>query len=363
MAGVRYTDEEDNIIRQEGMTLDRASELLGRTKIAVGFRARQIGVTLYSESTLATMTRPTVPQTQKDPTEDEYVPDGVRSRDKGEDLQAYWDAMKQVIAVQQRRHASTRRLTCDLEDNTISVAFIGDTHIGAFIDAESLERDIETIANTDGLYCIFMGDVIDNYKAGSKAATGLYHTAIPSPKDQFDVAKLVLEPLRGKCLAFLAGNHDAGWDERHAGINRIPELAEFLEAPYVSEAGASLKLNVGSERYQINVKHQWRGISTINKSNTTRRFWEEYPELDSADVVCIGHYHELDVHSTTKRGELVHLLRSGTYKLNDPYSETLGFKPTYGVPVAMFDNTEHRVRVDSALDDGVIRLGAYRSGV
>jgi len=324
-----------------------------RTVTSVIQKATNMGITMYRKE--AAIVIPASPIVESE----DIVIDGVRAREKHEDLVEYWEAMKSVMEIQQRRHTATRNLTYHLGDDYISIAFIGDTHLGAFIDAAQLEEDIAMIAATERMYCVFMGDVIDNYKANSKAGSGLYGTAIPSPTDQFEIAKLVLEPLRGKCLAFLAGNHDAGWDERHAGVNRVPDLAAHLEAPYVSEAGASIKLSVGVERYQVNVKHQWRGISAINKSNVTRRFWEEYPEFDSADVVCIGHYHEVDAHSTNKRGELVHLLRSGTYKTSDPYSETNGFKPTCGVPVAMFDPIDHRVRVDTALDDGIHRLNSY----
>jgi len=285
---------------------------------------------------------------------------GVRSRDADEDLAEYWQHMKRLMAVQLRRNATNRVLSHNLGRDYVSVAFLGDTHIGAFIDAEQLEEDIRLIAETDNLYVVFMGDCIDNYKAQGKAATGLYGTAIPSPQDQFEIAKMVFAPLAGKCLAFLAGNHDAGWDYKAAGVSRVPDIASAIAAPYVSEAGAALKLTVGDERYQVNVKHQWRGISQINKSNVTRRFWEEYPEFDSADVVCIGHYHELDAHATNKRGELVHLLRSGTYKVADGYAESAGFKPTYGVPVALFDPHDHRVRVDLSLEDGIKRLQSYR---
>lgn len=284
---------------------------------------------------------------------------GVRPRDKHEDLAEYWHHMKQVMSVQTRRHEGLRRLSYSFGDKFVSVAIFSDTHIGAFIDAERLERDIALIANTPDMYCVFLGDALDNFKAQGKTANGLYGTAIPSPKDQFEIARMVFAPLKGKCLAFLEGNHDA-WDYKAAGIARIPDLADSIDAPFVSEAGASIKISVGNETYQMNVKHQWKGTSVINKSNLGRRFWEEYPEWSNADLVATGHLHQLDHHQTMKRGEPVHLIQVGTYKVGDHYAEALGFKSTYGMAVATFDPTDHRVRVDTTLEDGIRRLESYR---
>jgi len=361
---IPWNPEHEAILARPGMTIVEAARLTGRTTHAVRQKADKLGIRLYLRETPPTPNMPPDAQNWHESDhegDDESFIVGVRSREKHEDLAAYWRAMKQVMAVQARRHAVMRRLFYSFGKKYISVAIFSDTHIGAFIDAERLEEDIRLIAETPDMRCVFLGDALDNFKAQGKTANGLYGTAIPSPADQFEIAKMVFAPLKGKCLAFLEGNHDA-WDYKSAGIARIPELAESIDAPFVSEAGASIKISVGEETYQMNVKHQWKGSSVVNKSNLGRRFWDEYPEWENADIVATGHLHQLDHHQTMKRGEPVHLVQVGTYKVGDKYSEALGFKSTYGVAVATFDPTEHRVRIDTTLEDGIRRLQSFQEG-
>lgn len=349
MVRPNWTDEQLAFLAADGSTDDFLARWPGRSRHAIA----------QKRSVLRQAVRVTDPTDEPPP-----LLVGARSRDADEDLRDYWTATKAMMSVQARRQARNRELTYDLGDDYALLVFFGDTHIGGFIDADRLEADIARMAETPRVFPIFMGDAIDNYKTHGKAASGLYATAIPNPADQFAIAKLVLEPLKGRMLAFLAGNHDDGWDYKAAGIARIPDLADHLETPYVSEAGASLKLGVGGERYVVNVKHQWRGMSVLNKSNVTRRMWDEFPEWENADAVCIGHFHELDVHDTSKRGRPVKLLRSGTYKhLMDGYAESGGFTPAYGVPTLLLDPHRHVVRSDDSLEDGIARLNDFRARV
>jgi len=362
---IPWNPEHEAILTRPGMTIVEAARLTGRTTHAVRQKAAKMGVTLYLNETAVTPNMP--PEAQNwhesdDSPEDESFIAGARSRERGEDIAEYWAAMKQLMAVQVRRRQGIRNLSYSLGEEPVGIVLMSDLHIGAMIDAEQLERDVQMIAETDGLYCILLGDVLENAKPHGKAASSMFSTVIPSPKDQFEIAKMVLEPLRGKCLAFLEGNHESR-DYKTAGIDRLPALAEHLNAPYVTEAGASLKLNVGAEAYRFHVKHQWGGASRINKSNPTRRMWEEYPEFESADLVAIGHFHEPDYHRTRKRGEWVHLVKLGAYKVLDGYSDALGFASAYGVGVAVLDPDRHDVAVEMSLPDGVRRLQSYRSSI
>lgn len=354
-----WMPNEDALI--EGRTNDQVHALLPhRTKAAIQKRREVLGIRHPRAGEPTPYTPPDAQNWHEsdDDGEDDSFIGGVRSREKHEDLAAYWQAMKQIMSVQVRRRQGVRNLSYSLGKDAVGIVLMSDLHIGAMIDAEQLEEDIRVIAETDGLYCILLGDVLENAKPHGKAASSMFSTVIPSPKDQFEIAKMILEPLRGKCLAFLEGNHESR-DYKNSGIDRLPALAEHLGAPYVTEAGASLKLNVGDESYRFHVKHQWRGASVINKSNVTRRMWEEYPEFESADLVAIGHFHEPDYHRTRKRGEWVHLVKLGAYKVLDGYSEALGFASAYGVGVAVLDPERHDVAVEMSIPDGVRRLRSY----
>lgn len=224
------------------------------------------------------------------------------------------------------------------DDLPFAVVFIGDTHIGSRgVDYGRLRADLEFIAAVDGLWAVHMGDVTDNYQLGTKAQSGLYDTLESNPQEQLRHAEALLGIAAGKWLAILAGNHD-GWTYKTSGHTPLPAMAEKLGAPYVSESGAMLKLSCAGERWRVLCKHQFRGGSGINKSASANKLWTEWPwDGESADVVCLAHTHEPDMHHTLRRGEPVVLMRSGTYKVHDPYSESAGYRPGYGVGLVIFD--------------------------
>lgn len=219
----------------------------------------------------------------------------------------------------------------------IGIAFTSDWHVGAGgVDYGRLRQDLEAIRDTDGLYAIHLGDLLENTKPQGKSGPALWGALFPSPDDQLQYLISRIRIARGKWIALCQGNHDA-WDGRWAGIDRLSALAADLECAYFTEKGGTVLVEHGGHRYCIVVKHNWRGAATINKSNSQRRAWDEWPwEWQSADVVALGHTHEPLCETVQRRGEPVVYLRCGTYKTKDDYGERLGFKAGYGVPVVVF---------------------------
>jgi len=179
-----------------------------------------------------------------------------------------------------------------------------------------------------------MGDYLDNYKPQAKSGTGTYHSLFASPTEQLAYVTTRLRIAQGKWLCLAQGNHDA-WDGKWAGIDRLPALANDLGAPYFSERGGTLMMHVGKTRYVVIVKHDYRGRSQINKSASQGRLFDNWPEWTNADVICLAHLHEPDMHQTMRKGQTVTYLRSGTYKIHDEWAESAGYKPSYGVPMVV----------------------------
>lgn len=225
----------------------------------------------------------------------------------------------------------------------VVIAFIGDTHIGGNILWGQLRADLGLIAQEE-VRAVFTGDLLDNYKPQSKAGTALYYAPMADPNEAVEWAVDAFAPTRGKWLGFSKGNHD-NWDAAYAGIERIADFAARLDAPLIEESGASIEVVVGEQAYRIAVKHTWVGTSRISKANTMRRLYAEWPWLDgeTPDVVCVAHTHEPDIHHTIMHGREVVMMRSGTYKVSDPYAEKHGFKPVYGVPAIVLFGDERRM--------------------
>lgn len=271
------------------------------------------------------------------------------------DLEAYFRALERAEDCVGKLGITDQELTIAFcEERPIGLAFFSDTHIGAGgVEYGRLRADLETLRVTDGLHGVFLGDAIENTKVHSKSASALYEAREPNPRRQVAWAKSLLGIAAGKWLAFCQGNHDA-FDYRAAGVDRMPDLAQALRVPYFSEAGGTLRLRVngnapgglapGEHEYVAVVKHQYGGQSKINKSNSARRLWDEWPRAwDSADIVALAHLHEPDLHVTQRRGRDVHWLRSGTYKTRDNWAEAQGFAPRYGVPVVILFPGERKL--------------------
>lgn len=218
----------------------------------------------------------------------------------------------------------------------IGVAFTGDWHLGGGgVDFKRLQADMATIAGTDGLYAIGMGDYVDGVSIHSKAAPALYDpSAVGARGLQNQVALILAKQAMGKWLAIIDGNHDA-WSERHASIGCTRDFAKALGAPYFSQGGGSVYVTVGDIRYNLAVRHNAPGNSRLNTSNAQRRAFDDWPHWENCDSICLAHFHFNDIHQPPRKGGECAYLRSGTYKVRDPYAQSGGFTPEWGIPMVI----------------------------
>lgn len=283
-----------------------------------------------------------------------------------DDIEAYFATLEQAGEAKAGLSRTQQSTTFRPDDRLpIGVAFTSDWHVGAGgVDYARLRADLEAIRDTDGLYAIHLGDVLENTKPQGKSGPALWSALFSSPDDQIRYAVSRARLAAGKWVAICQGNHDA-WDGRWAGIDRLPALAEDLGCAYFTEKGGTVLIEHGGHRYCVVVKHQWRGQATINKSNSQRRAWDEWPwEWQAADVIALGHTHEPLCETVQRRGEPVVYLRAGTYKTKDDYGERLGFKAGYGVPVVVFWPGERRFVAfpGERFEEAVAFLRAAREG-
>lgn len=219
----------------------------------------------------------------------------------------------------------------------VGVVFLGDLHIGGMIDYAQLERDLALIEQTDGLYAVGMGDYSENFQSASKLLKAMAEDVVAGSDDQLQLVAHVMGMTR-KWWALCLGNHD-GW----SGPSGIRRLADMLGAEFLSEAGGVLRIQVGDERYIIYCKHQFRGHSSLNTSNESRRFWNEFPHFENADITVLAHYHQPDTHLKELKGQTVAHMRGGTWKQVDHFAEKLGFESGYGPSLVILNPHRHVV--------------------
>jgi hypothetical protein len=254
------------------------------------------------------------------------------------DVGAYYEAVKAITTAKIRIvDKPTVEHWAAPDPNWTGIVFLGDIHVGGMIDYQQLENDLETIQGADGLYVIGMGDYADNFERAGKLLHAMSGDTVPGSEDQEMLVQYVLSRC-DKWLACLAGNHD-DW----GGGDGVRRLAKILGCPYISQAGCSFKVGIGSERYTLYLKHQYSGTSRISTSNDGRRFWTEWADFENGDVTVLAHLHEPNTHSVERKGQTVSHLRGGTYKLVDPWARKGGYCPAYGPTMVLLSPHDHTI--------------------
>jgi hypothetical protein len=278
-------------------------------------------------------------------TSESYAPPAIEPRDLPDpsdyegDIAAYYEAVKAVTNAKIRLVDQPIVINWTAPDpNWTGIVFLGDIHIGGLIDYGQLEADLDLISRCDGLYVVGMGDYSERFDMAGKLQHAMSGDTVPGSDDQ----ELLVLHVLGRCakwLAVLAGNHDDfGSGE---GVRR---LAKRLSCPYVSQAGASFRISVGSEQYVAYLKHQYTGASRISTSNEGRRFWTEFGipgQHENADVTVLAHLHQPDTHQVERKGNTIAHLRGGTYKTVDPWARKGGYTPAYGPSIVLFNPHAH----------------------
>jgi predicted phosphodiesterase len=332
--GAPYTADENRIIATSEDYTSYTAECVfyGTEPRTIAAYKRQRWLLKRGNATAATVTEEAGP-----------VIDRTRFLSSDPDTDAEWEHYFSLLEdADEKRETladSTRSVVWDSPvPGPIGVAFLSDIHAGASgVLYKRFRQDIETIAATEGLYAVMNGDLFEGAKVMSKAGNALYSSAFASQKDQYQYIRRRMLLAQGKWIVVTGGNHDSR-DYQTAGLDRLPDLCNELGVPYATETGATVTLTVGSQVYTVVVKHDYRGKSQLNKSNSMRRLWDEWPHSwQNADVVALAHLHEPDLHETMRKGEPVVYLRSGSYKVVDSWAESAGYKPQYGVPIVIFD--------------------------
>lgn len=365
---IPWSQEELADLARPGMTADRFCELHPhRTPHGVVQQARKKGITMYRSTPATTPpvapSVPTMPTFQAGPEIDlDQLIDMSERFDFGDDptpeqIDEMLDAMASMDSAIGAFSPTKDRVTFTPPESNlpVGIVFTGDWHVGAGgVELDRLRRDLKRIGETDGLWAIGMGDMIEGVGANNKAAPDLYHGIVNKSDVQVKIAAHLAGMASGKWLALLGGNHDA-FSYRATGIERARIIARELNVPFFSEAGGTVYLTMRGAEYVIGVRHNGKGNSQINTTNAQRRTFDAWPEWENTDVICLAHLHFNDLAVTPRKGGQCIYLRSGTGKTHDDYSRDQGYKPEYGMPVVIFYPDEKKMvpfrgdRLDEAL--------------
>ena len=273
------------------------------------------------------------------------------------DIETYFEALKAMNDAQMRLETKQTKATITIkEEKPFGIAFWGDWHIGVKgSDCRRLDEDADTIADTDGLYVIGMGDYKDN--ASALVHQNSTQESVATTDMQGMVVQHIWHRQVGKTLAIVRGCHD-DWDKRNANVDFCQMLCDDTGAVNLWHGGV-VTIKAGDQEYKIAARHKYKYESSLNTTNAQRNFMNDF---GPCDVFMLAHKHFFDLQQTRRMGKDVIYGRSGSYKMYDEFGQKLaGYEGIYGVPVLIFFPTVREIIPVRSLDVAVDMLARLRA--
>ena len=272
-----------------------------------------------------------------------------KKKSKNINWREWFKNLEERQKLHQKTSSSQDEATVQIDtDKSIYVCLSADWHMGsATVDYQSLQNSFETILNTDRVYIITIGDLIDNFRSFRSLQPIL--SQVISPKEQKTILSSILQEFfdKKKWIAACWGNHDIERDERLYGESTIKDLlAEKLV--YFNGKG-TLNLIVGEQKYVIRMSHQFKGNSIYNPNHSMNR--ELKWNTPYADLIVGAHKHKPAIQSFYEYGKRKALIQVGTFQTDDGFSKRWWSKGVIGVPTVVFRADRHEVFVYPSLNE------------
>jgi len=253
-----------------------------------------------------------------------------------------------------------KRQTLEFDEGPIGLAFVADQHLGNHgTDYDRAFGDAKVVSETDGLWAVSMGDIVDNFIIMKLAhARASSHITVP---EEWALAKEYMTLLGPKLLAAVGGNHDF-WTARLAGIDYFADmLAQVNPDALYDQDDSLITISVAGVKWRSRLRHKWQGNSIYNPTHGVERShkWDQDFELGVG-----GHTHASGLarpFNAAGRDGLAVLC--GSYKRVDHYARQSGFaKPnTSAAVVVIFDPVSQTMQGFNDLGLAVRTLTALRA--
>jgi len=275
-------------------------------------------------------------------------------------MQATQEKMRKLDS--QQKHAD---ITISTQNKYVALMFLSDIHLeNVNTDLVLLRRDMEIIKNSKDFYVGFGGDLIDNFLVGPHKE-GVVEAVAP-PKAARIVAGKLFDSLRGRLLWTIIGCHDA-WDRDYADYNLPEHIARKLKVPYLGHGGdINLSLRFKGKKpvlYSIHARHKYKGSGGDNGTACCKNVLRNIdPKFD---IVAISHNHfaEIKLEHFLRKPRV--FVRTGSYKLEDRYSQMLGFEKNdfdSKIPVAILNTETKEMKIVSGVKNAADMLKALNRG-
>jgi len=245
------------------------------------------------------------------------IVDGVESK-KGHkveklDFDGYHKAYKDSLTKAIDNHVTIR------VNRSVVIACLSDTHLGnVHTDIDWLAEDTKLIRDTDGVYAMFVGDILDYTTGGPRGL--LNEQVFPQTIHTKDMAEQWIKELSSKMLLMISGCHDR-WEYVITGEHFLTNAVKNIITQEFRPDCAFIDLVVGDISYSIFATHKLRGGGTQNPSHGIYRKARENMIFD---IGIEAHKHRPGIAQQMIQDRLVTAINCGTYKKIDGYAKQLG---------------------------------------
>ena len=238
------------------------------------------------------------------------------------DIRTLIDRRKAVFARKDKAAKARKLIPVKVRTNDpVAVVFIGDPHLDDDgTDLAALERDMEIIKRTPGMYAGCIGDIHNNWVG---RLSHLWAHQETTQGQAWQLVEWFVKELREDWLFMVQGNHDnwsgvgdpLRWMQKQSNVTLTGDHAVRLALQFPN-----------SQEVRIAARHDWPGGSMWNPTHA---------QLKSAlmanhdHVIVSGHRHTggYQMMRIPATGQLTHLLQLGSYKIHDEYADRLALLP------------------------------------
>ena len=202
-------------------------------------------------------------------------------------------------------------------DDSALIVCLSDTHLGSvYTDIEMLERDTKIIKETDNVFAIFVGDIVDWTPSGHKDLS--YEQVFPQAAHSKQMAEKWVKEIAHKMLMIVTGCHDK-WEYNETGEYFLERVSKDTVTGAFCPDSALLKLNVGEIMYKIFMTHKISG----GVQNPSHGLFRRARENLDFDIGVAAHKHSPGIASQMIRDKPVTAINCGTYKRVDGFAKVL----------------------------------------
>tara|TARA_R110000751_G_scaffold64835_1_gene132958 strand:+ start:465 stop:1583 length:1119 start_codon:yes stop_codon:yes gene_type:complete len=244
-------------------------------------------------------------------------------------------------------------------DGPVGLAVVGDPHLGTHCNIPLLRRDIDIMANTEGMMAVNIGDTADNWGR----MIYLYAEDDISKPTERKLARWFLRDAGVPWVVWLHGNHDT----MHGEFSTFLKTVNVAQIPMIDwRAKFKLKFPSGGE-VKIDAAHNHKGTSIYNRLHGQKRaaLFDE-----DADIYVAGHHHTWGLtHEELDDGRVVWQARARGYKWIDEYATRHNFhRDEHGSTILFVidpgeGNAVKRITAFADLEEGADFLTWKRSRV